>query len=246
MKEHPILFSGPMVRAILEGRKTQTRRVVKNPYTEGIHAADSKNVPNGRYCPYGQPGDRLWVRETWRVGAWDETAFIAVDYKADNHARKEWLDVEDLETWERLWEQSCEDAEKAGFSMDEENNYHWSPGESPCRWRPSIFMPRWASRITLEIISVRVERVQEINAEGAVAEGYPLGNPEWAETPNEQQIKIARLSRIGWYQTLWDSINGKSHPWDSNPWVWVVEFRPVAPTPTHLISERIPAEAIHG
>ena len=195
MKERPILFSSPMVRAILEGRKTQTRRVIhKMPHTlpgwwKAMHWASAGHFIKGvaEHCPYGQPGDRLWVREAWRVGAWDEeNGQIAVDYRADNHARREWLEVtedDEGETFNRLWEQSCHDASAAGRQLNVQNRYKWKPGESPCRWHPSIHMYRWASRLTLEVTGVRVERVQEITEPDAIAEGveqYVTG-PHWTQ-----------------------------------------------------------------
>ncbi len=164
-------------------------------------------------CPYGKPGDRLWVREAWRVGAWGEFeglfGQIAVDYKADNYPRREWLRVEDQELFERLWIQSSDDAMAAGNKPNKEGNHKWKPGQSPCRWRPSIFMPKWASRITLEIISVRVEKLQDICEEDTQAEGladaYPI---------HGQII----------FSAYWDHLHGKGE-WNKNPWVWVIEFK---------------------
>ncbi len=232
MKERPILFSAPMVRAILDGSKTQTRRIWKMPswaewdLQEGGHNAgmlipqDPAN--KGWYsvdevaCPYGRPGDQLWVRETWRIGAWDETRpAFALDYR--DGPRKEWVDVPDPMCDEdamfyRLWQQSTDDAIKAGLQTADDGNYHWEPGQSPCRWRPSIHMPRWASRILLEITVVRVERLQDISVSDAIREGYDGSNP----SPVDPSIK--------WYADLWESIHGPGS-WAVNPWVWVIEFR---------------------
>lgn len=234
MKERPILFSSPMVRAILEGRKTQTRRVVK-PQPTLDHGLVFEGIALGKFgavsdsviaCPYGTIGDRLWVRETWRVGAWlIEDGMVAVDYKADGLSRRSWLLVRDEDQFDRLVEQSCADAKAAGLKMGYDENYTWGPGNSPCRWRPSIHMPRWANRITLEITGIRVERVQEITEEDARAEGITDGGclecgnhePCGCSNPNPD----ARDAFI----YLWDSINSKRHPWASNPWVWVIEFR---------------------
>jgi hypothetical protein len=187
MKERPILFSGPMVQAILDGRKTQTRRVVKPQpeyweQTGGYHYPLDKKpyrgAPVGRVrsideyrCPYGQPGDRLWVRETWHQYAGGEVIYRA-DYGPESY--------------------------QAGAKG----------------WRPSIFMPRWASRITLEITGVRVERVQDISADDARAEG--VSAPD-----------VLPRSK---FATLWDSINAKrGYGWDMNPWCWCVEFKAVQP-----------------
>lgn len=222
MKERPILFSAPMVRAILEGRKTMTRRAVKNTIAESwLGVGDPGNgfspefvaLPENHLCPYGQPGDRLWVRETWRVGAWDsDYGRIAVDYAASPELGKTpWLDVPDDDVFVRLWEQSTDDAMKANLPLDEEGSYHWEPGKAPTRWRPSIFMPRWASRITLEIKNVRVERLNEISDDDAMAEGVE----HFWSTPRPAVANFWRL---------WESINGPGS-WDANPWVWVIEFK---------------------
>lgn len=240
MTERPILFSGPMVRAILEGRKTQTRRVVKpqpsNGLSIGCYSTDGRpdlsewvlsgvdgdpiDAPALR-CPYGQPGDRLWVRETWRIGAWREGGRVALDYQASHEAnRTPWLNPP-CEEFDKLVCQSALDCDAAvrigGGSVYEskDGGWRWERGDSPCRWRPSIHMPRWASRLTLEVTGVRVERVQEISEADAAAEGV-------------MPLQMDRGSCIPSYEGLWDSINVKrGFGWDANPWVWVVEFKAV-------------------
>jgi hypothetical protein len=190
MKEKPILFSGPMVRAILDGRKTQTRRVVKWPMMSDSDGSKRRVLiesdapllqeilkgpfrnPLTRFSPYGAPGDRLWVRETFAMGE-------GVIYKAE-------------------WDETC-----PGISLKG-------------HWKPSIFMPRTLCRITLEVVSVRVERLQDITEGDAVAEGCAdsqmvEGVPMWT-------------SAVEAYAELWDKINGAG-AWDANPWVWVVEFK---------------------
>lgn len=200
MKERPILFSGPMVRAILDGRKTQTRRVCIGQ-RELSRAADFQISR----CPHGQPGDKLWVRETWAVGdiydkdaprhlpAPDGECRLAVDYAAND---------------ERVW-----------------NEYDQG------RWRPSIHMPRWASRITLEIESVRVERVQEISEEDAKSEGTPddaLVHYYCEEGNDDDPIGNHRCNWRYGFSRLWDSINLKrGFGWEANPLVWVITFRRV-------------------
>lgn len=173
MKERPILMSAPMVRAILAGRKTQTRRIMKMAKrgTGGPpFQIDGKTVCS----PYGVPGDRLWVRESWRP-----RQASTVYYRADSY------------------------------------DYHHDEiraGGTVPQWRPSIHMPRWASRITLEVVAVRVERLQEITYLESVAEGviYDRG----FEDPRDN------------YRSLWNVINAKrGRGWDENPWVWVIEFR---------------------
>ena len=211
MKEKPILFSGPMVNAILDGRKTQTRRVVKHctqnsaasrPYFPGGYKQGKFVEPTD--CPYGQPGDRLWVRETHR---WD-----GVDPKIAVREK-----LTDTLTYRADW-----DGDRA---VDD------------CPWRPSIFMPRWASRITLEITDVRVERLQDISEEDAMAEGI-----ERVELDGLMEMTpLGMRPEIGWmnylagdgfnkavrsFATLWQSINGIDS-WEQNPWVWVVSFRKI-------------------
>ena len=199
MAEHPILFNTEMVRAILDGRKTMTRRVIKPqpvfieesgrwrwPVTgavtaslEWFHYMDSLDR-----CPYGQPSDRLWVRETWCRGR------DALVYRVDHPEYK---------------------------SAPSHDN----------KWRPSIHMPRWASRITLEVTSVRVERVQDISSDDAQAEGVNPWFPSYDVYPGAMADYIARGGsyRNGFHE-LWDKINKKrGYSWHSNPWVWVVEFK---------------------
>lgn len=181
MKERPILFSTPMVRAILEGKKTQTRRLIKPQPAAGVR--NSVFVPSGLedghgrelQCSYGGPGDRLWVREA--IGIHIDPVKTGLEgvcvYRAD---------------------------------FPDGPNVTFEP-----RWTPSIHMPRWASRITLEITGVRVERLRQITESDAQAEGCTGEHFDTA------------LSDFIW---LWDKINGKREgwAWANNPWVWVVEF----------------------
>ncbi len=166
MKERPIIFSTPMVKAILEGRKTMTRRIIKN-----IKGATEKYPKGFAKCPYGVVGDRLWVKETYFP---NEGQVPNIIYKAD-------------------WN----DRHKTGITFT-------------CQWKPSIFMPRIYSRITLETTNIRVERLQEITEEDAKKEGVMEG--EDTGYYNE-----------GFYR-IWDKINGKDS-WKENPYVWVIEFR---------------------
>lgn len=196
MKERPIIFNSEMVRAILDGRKTQTRRPIKFPFRAKQHGvvmssfgpADSSDSDMASECPYGQPGDRLWVRETWAGGK--EIVF----HKATDEDRV------------------------------------------VTKWKPSIHMPRWASRITLEIVNVRVERVQEIGTNDAIAEGIPqtwgevvqLGMDSLREAYHRSNHVWDNAKSVENFRWLWDSIYGKGpHAWDKNPWVWVIEFRRV-------------------
>jgi hypothetical protein len=203
VKERPILFSGSMVRAILEGRKWQTRRVVKGAAgsfwdhkgwrpvvtcgrilewettnSRGARGVFGAGAPRPS-CPYGAPGDRLWVRETWAplVGG------------------------------------PCEPGNPVMYKATEPEADKWT-------WRPSIFMPRWASRITLEVTGVRVERLQEISRQDAKAEGLWPSPHNGLEMVNGRPYGNAQLA----FRALWESINGQGS-WDANPWVWVIEFQ---------------------
>lgn len=237
--ERPILFSGPMVRAILDGRKTVTRRIVNGvPDDAGLavygaectagdggaspacamffagSTVDSRGLGVAR-CPFGSPGDRLRVRETWRYHGWTEDGAPWIKYAADDSTRlveripDEWSD-----RLADIWADLSDDANMAidGRAADR-------------KWRPSIFLPRWASRLTLEVVGVRVERLQEIDEADILAEGVTVdgvakltGTP-WADMPTLHHA----------WERLWDSINGDRAPWASNPWVWRVEFRRVQP-----------------
>lgn len=214
MKERPILFSGEMIRAILDGSKSQTRRVVKyipalgEPYEwcpKLVHPEIERVIGDFRtYCPYGQPGDRLWVRETW-------TTLQTYDHRRPSEGSPVWP----------IYYHADKSHGKLVRWTDEEQELG--------KLRPSIFMPRWASRITLEVTEVRVERVQEITEEDSRAEGitdggcFRCGNPEPCGCSNP--IPCARDS----YAHLWNKINAKrGHSWESNPWVWVVSFKRIA------------------
>lgn len=182
----PIVFNDEQVRAVLEGRKTQARRRVVY-----------------YFYPYGDIGNRLWVKEAWRVGAWDiETGRIAADYRADNSIRREWLDA-GLD-FDNYVFQSIGDAQGAGIKPDEHGEYRWEPSESPCRWRPSIHMPRWASRITLDITDMRLQDLQDITEEDARAEGFE--------------------SRYA-FRDAWDRTASPGMDWDQDPKVWAISFK---------------------
>jgi hypothetical protein len=203
MKERGILFQGPMVRALLAGTKTQTRRAIKAPGPTGsgtFHIdtgfkgghpvmVESSPVAAGREilwlrrCPYGQPGDRLWVRETWGVGTRPcphEGWCDGIEYRAD--------------------EVYLEDGEYLHLHRvkvpDDKDLDDYRGG-----WKPSIHMPRWASRILLEVTAVRVERLGQISEPDALAEG---------------------VSSVEEYRALWTSIN---KVWEPEKWVWVIQFR---------------------
>lgn len=193
LKEKPILFSAPMVKALLAGRKTQTRRVMINPPDgmDNCYLKDFKKDFGGRECPYGQVGDRLWVRETFRhygncFNAGNFTAFLT--YKVDNNDRT--IDYGATEPPKQTW---------------------WNKGKSDI-WQPGIFMYREFSRITLEVTEIRAPRLQEISEADARAEGV---------------FSFDFTSKVE-FSMLWDEINGKKHPWASNPWVWAISFKVVS------------------
>lgn len=223
MKERPILFSGPMVRAILEGCKTQTRRVVKpqpvggdciieNPLKLGWmmgQLRDSENAWRELRCPYGIARDRLWVRETFVL----ENTY---EYHGDHDAPNDGRPI-----------QKHQDGD-GGFwliphyrATEPEPNivpYDKLGGDDDrTRWTPAIYMPRWASRITLEITSVRVERLQDISEEDAKADGCERGLFEVEKCNGWTPFRLG-------FCLLWDNINGPGS-WDLNPWVWCVSFR---------------------
>lgn len=205
IKERPIIFNTEMIKAILDGRKIQTRRVVK-PQPE---YRENESVPGNfgtffhgwnldhnavtvddivKYCPYGQVGDRLWMRETHRYsirGKGEDDYVDIIEYK--NGKDKDILEKGLVSNMNGLW-------------------------------RPSIHMPRWASRINLEITNIRIERVQDITEDDAIAEGIYI-DPE--ESRNFNFFTAQEI-----FKDLWDSINEKrGYGWDTNPWVWVVEFK---------------------
>ena len=216
-----------MVRAILDGSKRMTRRMMKpQPVIE---------LANLAACPYGQPGDRLWVRESWRIGAWDESdGTIAIDYC--DGPRREWLSIlndDDGEKFNHYWISCCDELARKRIEPGTDGRYHWEPGQSPLRWRPSIHMPRWASRITLEVVSVRVERLGDISEQDAIAEGVEGHHIEdgmyWRNymlTDEEAEVSPMLTSAKASFRSLWESINGEGS-WSINPWVWAVSFRRV-------------------
>ncbi|WP_321865682.1 hypothetical protein [Paraburkholderia tropica] len=222
-RERPILFNGPMVRAILDGSKTQTRRIVRDqpPVDCGfvstavfnptvidrkgleqpgpeIFGAYSEDGSWGCKCPHGAPGDLLWVRETHdvnRIGyeeSWSNgrTYHAGIKYRADDGRA-------DFEISENLY-QDLSDSESQG-------------------WTPSIHMPRWASRITLEVTGVRVERLQAISEADAEAEGIDF----LRQVPDCDETLTAR----DLFHCLWDAVTPKGADWAANPWVWVIDFQ---------------------
>lgn len=218
MKERPSLFSAPMVRALLDDSKTQTRRVVKPQHLAFFEqsAADMLGAWDKRPLPYGQPGDRLWVRETfYAFGRW------VTQYSAKKK-RDEWHFID--------MTQECGKEYRYAASMAGDNGPRQRGGVTPQWWkRPAIFMPRVASRITLEIVGLRAERLQDISEADAKAEGIESAYGEWRDYRTNPTINYpVCATAIDSYRTLWESLNGPGS-WDANPLVWVVEFRRVMP-----------------
>ncbi|HBN8303652.1 hypothetical protein SOJ57_01880 [Pseudomonas aeruginosa] len=216
-RERPILFNDQMVRAILEGRKTVTRRAVKDTGFYAIDAAIHGNEVALRErealstrCPFGQPGDRLWVREAWTI---DLLAAYSTEkgydseyelrYRADDAAREIHVAPGEPDPYLALYDSQRGD------------------------WRPSIHMPRWASRILLEITAVRVERLQDISEEQALAEGVH-GEPCDHARQACSDIGCWGDTAKGAFGFLWEQLNGAG-AWQAKPWVWVVEFKRVTP-----------------
>ena len=210
MKEHPILFSGPMVRAILDGTKTQTRRVIRPlaPWESTDEGIDIEVAIGNIKCPFGVKGDVLWVREAfgYMYPSVDGPESEGITYKD-----KDYLEGRELTL------QECDIKYRAT-----EPNACWmgDDGEPCTMWKPSIHMPRWASRINLEITGIRAERVQDITNEDAIAEGCPgeklYPDEGYSEIPPDPYEEFA---------ILWDPINEKrGYGWNENPWVWVIEF----------------------
>lgn len=217
MKERPIPFSSENARAIFERRKTQTRRVVKMPRSRDAlvlvergkrwwpyQSDDGESLLCDDGCehpyssPYGQPGDRLWVREPWKT-----------EFQFDG------LPPRDVPRGSSIWYLS-----------------QWVEPERAGRYRHARFMPRWASHITLEVVSVRVERLQDISAEDARAEGCLLPDlPPEVKGVAGDYVADERTS----FAILWNKINGPG-AWAGNPWVWVVEFRRLESTGIKLAS----------
>jgi hypothetical protein len=256
MRERPILFSDAMVRAILAGTKTQTRRLVKpQPEFAQVHMHAGRVVRDAEHrawcwrghdfgdgdavnarpgsemeamCPYGVPGDRLWVREAcalvkspglgdWRWPTDDEEA-DAVWFRATDSLHL------------------CHGPREIGSALDTYAMVR------PTRWRPSIHMPRWACRIVLDVVDMRVERLHDISDDDARAEGLAVitkdGGRTWKFGVADRD-GLPGTDNTGWpwsewdvsarkaYARLWDSINGARAPWSANPWVWAVTFKPV-------------------
>lgn len=201
MADRPILFSGPMIRALLAGTKTQTRRIL-NPQPNMLNGGKPLNNGRGSYSIEGgwkripiSAGDRLWVRETWQ-------GLTFGDFRPTKH--------EPCEVRYAATDPCADlDAEARGYP-----------------WRPSIFMPRFASRLTLAVTDVRVERLKDISETDAIAEGADIAEGHRSQITGGPMVKVGAgtyMSPIAWYHRLWNEINGAG-AWDANPWVVAYTF----------------------
>ncbi|HHR6023076.1 TPA: hypothetical protein ACS714_003159 [Providencia alcalifaciens] len=224
MKERGIIFNSEMVRAILDGRKTQTRRVVNNVIpgnclwlkkptkTRSGTTTHVLDAPKYNLCPIGKIGDRLWVRETFALLGNEDG--VCVDWN-DNLLKA------NAQQAARIYRASCEqkDGDYGLWSIPDDADWkpHTDNHKYDGTWTPSIHMPRWASRITLEITDVRVERLQAAGDDDFKAEGYPL----------ERELTGGSTDAFCWFRHLWDSVSKPDCNFESNPWVWVIEFKRV-------------------
>jgi hypothetical protein len=228
MNERPILFSAPMVRGLLNDSKTKTRRVMKRQWL--CDKPDDYTIAMAlRHCPYGLPGDRLWVKETWTSCCWNER--------------------------DKRIERVCYGADGAFINCEPASDWNRPKASLGSGWVTPLFMPRWASRLTLELLDVRVERLQEISFEDVLAEGI-VGSSHWPMHPGSAAMQrydalaAEHTTHIdastppdvleasidqGWddyvhcaFSGLWDAINAdRGYGWDLNPWVWVLNFQRV-------------------
>lgn len=215
MKERPIIFHESLIESLLDGRKTQTRRVMKVQPPQGWGGISDRAAMLTE-CPHGKPGDLLWVREAWGKGGGYGEECQTVCYKSDStcYIGSEQYPVEDVI--------------RGTFGSPESTITYSSPRDN--KWNSPVAMPRWASRITLEITCVRVERLQDISVKDSRAEGVqelPLqkGKPgSWWRY--EAFASKHYRTEIDAFRGLWTNINkSPENSWEANPWVWVIDFK---------------------
>lgn len=260
-----IAYRDDMVNSILNDWKTMTRRVVTFPvpsdfvYRGRVATVISKKPVSLHQwfdpspgsskkhylkCPYGEVGDLQYIKECWRVGAWNNNQQIAADYRADGAVREEWLTVPDKEMFDRFVLQSRREAERAASDRPGIDPFRWDKGSSPSRWRSPRFMPKFVARTWARITNVYAEPLTMITPEDIEAEGLRV-------TPDEIGIQI-RLSRIRAYEEadetlimewreaqaaalrkkwifLWNSLHPARDRYVSDPWVWVITFERITP-----------------
>ena len=213
MKENQIIFSTPMVQAILEGRKTMTRRIVKcytRSETHPIHQTANWHLEN-KTCPYGQPGDVLWVREKFARTDGKYEPEITYSYFADSF---HWSFFPDIHSY---GETSCQ--------------WHDPDLAKEVAWKPSIHMPKSAARIWLQVKEIRVERLQDISEDNARREGVKFAKSTMGNCYHDYETGGYNImtSAYSSFRSLWRKINGRVS-WDANPWVWVIEFKVLSTT----------------
>lgn len=230
VKETGLTFQDSLVRAILDGSKVRTRRIVR-PTVKGCTVGSYHSWENGKPvvevvnvqedgdpwttipCPY-TIGDRIWVREAWRIGAWRESgggdwSRFAVDYRSSPELKKTpWIEVPDEDEADKWRERILYELHSKNIRCP----YRWEPGQAPLKWHPSIHMPRWACRTILPITSLSLERVQDITEQEALEEG--MGNGDQFETARDE------------FRFVWDSIyESQGLGWLKNPWVWNIGWK---------------------
>lgn len=258
MADKPILFNGPMMRAILDGRKVQTRRALSIRGHRRITKFGPSDTPGydwqfrdaklrwhdlteAELCArlLYATGQSLWVREAWKPGAWLDDGRVAVDYRASPElTNTPWINLPETVDWGDLWQRWTDELLAAGSAPEQDGICRWEPGKSPLRWRPSVHMPRWASRLTLVVTDVRVERLQDISETDAIAEGlatiskdggrlWKYGIPDsdglpgtddhgwpWSEWQRDPVLAFSRI---------WNETYGPD-AWDKNPWLTAITF----------------------
>lgn len=249
MKDTPILMTATNVRATLEDLKTQTRRMVKpqplpdparfTRFDEWGWTPESNSgktgifLPSHYRCPYGGTGDQLWVKETWQLFSWDfEDAVQGIRYRADGKCDyqamsadfdpdAEWL-LKQVKKLEAIPGAQWMRGDEPTDDPDERSRLKWPKAKQA--WNPSIFMPRWVSRIALEVVSVRVEKLQDISRGDAIAEGIRYLDDMGGWAYDDEGSGFHGGDPLRSYENLWISING-AEAWNANPWVWVIAFR---------------------
>ncbi|MDO5769301.1 MAG: hypothetical protein Q4P13_07335 [Psychrobacter sp.] len=239
VKVRPVNWTSDEVRAALAGRKTQIRVPIKLPSNgfeldfdllesdlpaigfmnnkfglltkREIHPNSNKFERGIIPCPLGKVGDHLWVRETWKIGAWHEDdGTFAIDYKASPELTKTpWIYIADEEEFKKYWVKVTDELNAIYYPTSENGRYYWEAGKSPLKWKSPVTMPRWASRLLLEIVDLRVERLHNITHNDAVSEACFISHPE---VPLTAFIECWR-ARYG------------DKAWQNNPWVWVIDFK---------------------
>ena len=257
-KERPIIFDVQEVNAVLVGDKTQYRvpfdfefkinTASLNETADDIGWSVQKLITRAYHeavydfeCPFGAIGDRLWVQEDWRVGAWREIGgVLAIDYKASPEiTNTPWVQVsddEDGKKFQTVWIAVTDELDSKGVKTNDDGHYHWPAGQAPLDWRDASTMERWASRLLLQITDIRIERIQDISEQDAISQGikHIHADPKDRVGPNHF------TKSNGWYHCsrptaaeVFKEMYKVSDDYDKygeNPWVWVIEFKIIEPS----------------